>query len=52
MSILTIILCIFISPVAVLLKKGLGVDFVINIILYLLFWLPGMIHGFWICSKK
>ncbi|MCG8526625.1 MAG: YqaE/Pmp3 family membrane protein [Opitutales bacterium] len=52
MSILTIILCILIPPVAVLLKKGLGVDFIINLILTLIFWLPGVIHGFWVCSKK
>ena len=52
MSILTIILCIFIPPVAVLLKKGLGVDFIINILLWILGLLPGMIHAFWICSKK
>lgn len=52
MSILSIILCIFLPPVAVLLKKGLGMDFVINLVLTLLFFLPGMIHAFWVCAKK
>jgi len=52
MSILTIILCIILPPVAVLMKKGLGVDFFINLLLFILGWLPGVIHGFWICSKE
>jgi len=52
MSILSIILCILIPPVAVLLKKGLGADFLINLLLTILGWLPGVIHGFWVLSKK
>ncbi len=53
MSILDIILSIFLPPVAVLLKKGAGKDFVINLVLtLLLFWIGGIIHAFWLLSKK
>lgn len=51
MSILIIILNIFIPPLAVFLVKGLGKDFIINLILTLIFWLPGVIHAFWVNSK-
>jgi uncharacterized membrane protein YqaE (UPF0057 family) len=53
MSILEIILAIFIPPVAVFLRKGAGKDLVINILLWvLLFGLGGIIHAFWVLSKK
>jgi uncharacterized membrane protein YqaE (UPF0057 family) len=50
-KVLLIILAIIIAPVAVFLKKGAGKDLVINIILCLLFYLPGMIHALWIVLK-
>lgn len=51
MSILTIILSILIPPLAVFLEKGLGKDFIINLILTLIFWLPGAIHALYVNSK-
>lgn len=53
MSILDIILCIFIPPVAVLLKKGAGKDFLINILLWVfLLGIGGIIHAFYVLSKS
>lgn len=52
MQILQIILAIILPPVGVALKAGLGKDFVINLILTLLFWLPGVIHALWVVLKK
>ncbi|GAB5562911.1 MAG: hypothetical protein SynsKO_45580 [Synoicihabitans sp.] len=53
MSILDIILAIFIPPVAVFLKKGAGKDLIINIVLWvLLLGVGGIIHAFWLLSKK
>lgn len=53
MTILEIILAIFIPPVAVFLRKGASKDFVINILLWvLLLGLGGIIHAFWVLSKK
>ncbi len=51
MSILQIILAIFLPPVAVAMAKGIGSDFFINLILTLLFFVPGMIHAFYVISK-
>jgi uncharacterized membrane protein YqaE (UPF0057 family) len=53
MSIIDILLCLFLPPVAVFLKKGLGMAFVINLLLsLLLFWVGGIIHAFWVVGKK
>lgn len=46
-----IILSLFLPPVAVFLKAGAGKDFVINILLCLLFFLPGVIHALWVSMK-
>jgi uncharacterized membrane protein YqaE (UPF0057 family) len=46
MSLLTIILNILLPPLAVFLQKGLGKDFLINLLLTALGWLPGVIHAF------
>lgn len=50
MSLLTILLCLFLPPVAVLLKHGLGGKFLINVLLTLIGWLPGVIHAFLVCD--
>lgn len=53
MSILEIILAIFVPPVAVFLKKGAGKDLIINLVLWLLLLgVGGIIHAFWLLSKK
>ncbi|AWH74259.1 YqaE/Pmp3 family membrane protein [Dokdonia sp. Dokd-P16] len=51
MSILTIILSLIFPPLAVALEKGAGKDLIINIILTLLGWLPGVIHAFYVNGK-
>lgn len=43
-----IILTILLAPIAVYLKKGAGKDLVINIILCLIFYIPGVIHAMFI----
>ncbi|RIJ42100.1 YqaE/Pmp3 family membrane protein [Pontibacter oryzae] len=44
-SVVEIILAIFLPPLAVFLHDGIGTSFWINIILTLLFILPGIIHA-------
>ncbi len=44
-KILLVILAIFLPPLAVGLKSGIGQSFFINLILTLLFWIPGVIHA-------
>jgi len=50
-KIVLIVLAILLPPVAVFLKSGLGIDFVINIILCLLFFIPAVVHAVWIVTK-
>lgn len=53
MTILEIILCIFVPPVAVFLRKGAGKDLIINLVLWiLLLGVGGVIHAFWLLSRK
>jgi len=42
------ILAVFLSPLAVLIKKGCGVEFLINILLFILGFLPGVIHAWFL----
>ena len=46
MSLLTIILSILLPPLAVFLKHGLGTTFLINLLLTIIGWIPGVIHAF------
>jgi len=45
------LLAVFLSPVAVLIKKGCGCEFLVNIILFVLGIVPGIIHA-WFCILK
>lgn len=51
MSLLMILLTIFLPPVAVAVKEGIGLQFLLNLLLTLIGWLPGVIHAFWIVSR-
>lgn len=51
MSILTILLNIFLPPLAVLLNHGLGKEFIISLLLTLLGWLPGVVYAFYVNGK-
>ncbi|MCG6975607.1 MAG: YqaE/Pmp3 family membrane protein [Acidiferrobacterales bacterium] len=50
-KILLIILAIFLAPVAVYLKKGVGKDLLINIVLCFLFYIPAVIHALIVVTK-
>ncbi len=50
-KIVLIILAIILPFVAVFLKKGVGKDLLINIILCFLFYVPGIIHAVWLVTK-
>lgn len=51
MAILRIIFAILLPPVGVLLTDGLKLSFLINILLTLLGYIPGIIHAIWIIAK-
>jgi uncharacterized membrane protein YqaE (UPF0057 family) len=50
-KLLLIILAILLPPIAVFLKSGAGKDLIINIILCLLFFLPGVVHALWVVTR-
>ncbi|RVX74178.1 hypothetical protein B0A52_02010 [Exophiala mesophila] len=45
-------LAIFLPFVAVLLRDGCGANFFINILLCVLGWIPGVIHAWYIISRR
>jgi uncharacterized membrane protein YqaE (UPF0057 family) len=51
-GILRIILLVIIPPVGVFLKVGFGLQFWLNILLTLLGYVPGLIHGIVIVSRS
>ena len=50
-KILLIVLAIFLPPVAVFLKSGVGKDLLINIVLCLLMLVPGIVHALWLVTR-
>ncbi|WP_258098033.1 YqaE/Pmp3 family membrane protein [Marinoscillum pacificum] len=52
MGIIEILLALFLPPIAVLLKFGLSGKFWLNLLLTILGMLPGIIHAFYVLSKK
>lgn len=52
MSLLEIILAVLLPPLAVGLRKGIGGAFLLNILLTIIGWIPGVIHAFYVLSKR
>lgn len=50
-KLLLIIIAILIPPLAVGLKDGIGFHLLLNIILTILFYLPGLLHALWIVLR-
>lgn len=50
-KLLLIIASVLLPPLAVFLNKGLGKDFLINLVLTLFFFIPGVIHALWLVTK-
>ncbi|KAI0006080.1 hypothetical protein BJV74DRAFT_802041 [Russula compacta] len=46
-----ILLAIFLPPLGVFLERGCGADFLINILLTILGYIPGIIHALYIILK-
>jgi uncharacterized membrane protein YqaE (UPF0057 family) len=47
-----IILAIVLPPVGVFLSVGVGSALIINVLLTLLGWLPGVIHALWVINQE
>ena len=50
-KLLLVIIAILLPPLAVFLKSGAGKDLLINILLCILFWIPGVLHALWVVLK-
>jgi len=50
-KLLLVIIAILLPPLAVFLNNGAGKDLVINIILCLFFYVPGILHALWLILK-
>jgi uncharacterized membrane protein YqaE (UPF0057 family) len=46
-----IVASLLLPPLAVFLKKGVGQELLINIVLCFFFWVPGIIHALWLVTK-
>jgi uncharacterized membrane protein YqaE (UPF0057 family) len=51
-KILLIILAIILPPLAVFLKKNVGTELIISIVLSLFFYIPGILYALYIVTKK
>jgi uncharacterized membrane protein YqaE (UPF0057 family) len=52
MTIIEVLLSLFLPPLGVFLAYGISTTLLINIVLTLLGWLPGVLHAFWVIAKK
>ncbi|MEM8675110.1 MAG: YqaE/Pmp3 family membrane protein [Cyanobacteria bacterium P01_G01_bin.67] len=52
MGIIKIIASILLPPLGVFMTMGVSQALLINVLLTLLGWLPGIIHALWIVSKQ
>lgn len=50
-QLLLVIIAILLPPVAVLIKSGFGLAFILNLVLCLLFYIPGLIHALYVVLK-
>ncbi|WP_230079846.1 YqaE/Pmp3 family membrane protein [Alteripontixanthobacter maritimus] len=48
MAILTLIATILLPPLGVAMKHGLDRDFIINLVLTIILFVPGLIHGIYV----
>ncbi len=45
-----IIIALLLPPLSVFLRMGVGKDLLINIVLCIFFWVPGILHALWLNS--
>lgn len=50
-KLLLALIAIFLPPLAVGLKEGIGTQFILNIVLCFLFWIPAILHALWVVLK-
>ena len=51
-DIVLIILSVLLPPLGVLLSRGLGTQFLINVVLTILGYVPGIVHAVWLIARR
>ena len=51
-QLLIILMSILLPPLGVALSRGIGKQFLINIVLTLLGYVPGLVHAVWLAAKS
>ena len=52
MTLIQILLALFLPPIAVFTRVGLGLHFWLNLLLTICFFVPGQIHAIWVLLKR
>lgn len=52
MELIKIIITIILPPLGVFLQVGIGKHFWLNLVLTLLGYIPGIVHGVWVIAKN
>lgn len=52
MTIIRLLLTILLPPLGVFLTVGIGGHFWLNILLTILGYIPGIVHGVWVIAKR
>ncbi|MEH3119706.1 MAG: YqaE/Pmp3 family membrane protein [Methylorubrum populi] len=50
-TLVKILIAFFLPPISVLMTNGIGIQFLFNILLCLLFYLPGSIHALYLLLR-
>lgn len=51
-DLLMIIIAILLPPLAVALRRGIGGAFLLNLLLTLLAYVPGLVHAVWVVARS
>jgi uncharacterized membrane protein YqaE (UPF0057 family) len=51
-KILAVVCALILPPLGVLVGGGTAGQFILNILLTLFFWIPGLLHALWVILKK
>lgn len=51
-ELILVIVSVFVPPLAVWLKRGLGRDVVVNVVLFVLGFFPALLHALWVVAKS
>jgi uncharacterized membrane protein YqaE (UPF0057 family) len=52
MTFIEVLFAVFLPPIAVLMRRGVSTQLLINIILTIIGWIPGVIHALWVLASN